>query len=272
MKHFSINWLIISGIVILLTACNQSNDKQSKDQNKAKIDKSEIEENLKDLSNPLPQPFEVYTMLEDIGASYSKDFMNSVSNVDRYISANSKAVNIGVYAADLGYAAIYAKKDDVSLYSKTLKTLVDELGVKLDYKGLTEEMSDENEISKDSLISIVSSLYYDTYSFLHKESEPSLAALMAVGAWTEGMYIATQISDDAYQNTKIVGIIFKQSSSLDGLIEFLDKFKDNEMVRSLLSDLSDLKSLFDATDGSLTEQQFAEITATIIEIRASILM
>ncbi|MBN1951242.1 MAG: hypothetical protein JW801_08555 [Bacteroidales bacterium] len=275
MKLISKHWIIISGVAILLTACNQSDQTKSEDKSQTMIDKSEIEEGLKDLSNPLPQPFEVYTMLEDIGARYLRDIMNPVSNVDNYVSAKSKALNAGVYAADLGYATIYANQDnqdDVNVYSKTLKTLVDDLGVKLDYAGLLENVNDDSEISKDTLVSIVSSIYYDAYTFLYRESESSLAALMAVGAWTEGMYIAANISDDAFQNTSIVKIIFQQSSSLAGLIDFVGNFKDDELISMLLADLEALKTQFDATDGSLSEQQFAEINTSIKKLRASILL
>ena len=126
------------------------------------------------------------------------------------------------------------------------------------YYDMNEKLAD-----KDSLIAFVSDTYYNTYSFLYKESSPSLSALMAVGAWVEGMYIATHISEDTYQNTEIIKVIYNQSKSLESLIAFVSKFQDDEMIASQLGALKKLKAMFDETDGSLTNEQLKNIITTI---------
>ena len=56
---------------------------------------------------PLPSSFEVTKLLVEAGASYILNLCNPVDNVNRYISLKSKALNLGVYGADLSYAATY---------------------------------------------------------------------------------------------------------------------------------------------------------------------
>jgi hypothetical protein len=271
MKLVTKSVIILSGIFLVAVSCRQAGRSEQVTTDQEMVQKSEIDEDLKEIVNPLPEPFEVYSMLEDIGASYLGKVLNPVDHADRYFSQKSKAVNIGVYAADLGYAATYNKQDDIKTISKTLKSLVDDLGISVDYSMLQDETAKAARIDKDTLIAVISDVYYDTYSFLYKESTPELSALMAAGAWTEGVFIATHISDDTFNNTDIVEIIYDQSKSLGSLIEYLEKFSKDEMVLSLTNDFKKLKEQYDATEGSLTKEQLEDITSTIETIRDSII-
>lgn len=268
MKHF----LIFIIALFLVGACKQAKQPssgQSTDQHK--LNKEEIKEGLKQVAYPLPEPFQVYNMLNDIGATYLGNIMNPVQNADKYFTDKNKAVNIGVYAADLGYAATYNNQVDFKAYSTVLKRLVDDLGVSVDYSVFQNDENKEKFSNKDTLVSYITNVFYDTYSFLYAESTPSLSGLMATGAWTEGLYITTHISKDTYNNSEMVKIIYKQGESLGKLIELLQKFDNDDMAKSLLNALTKLKGMYDATNGSLTEDQLKAITLAIENIRSSII-
>lgn len=49
---------------------------------------------------PLPTAFEVTNLLNKAGASYILSLSNSTSNVDKYFTEKSKAINLGIYGAD----------------------------------------------------------------------------------------------------------------------------------------------------------------------------
>jgi len=272
MKFVTKTLLVVSSIALLTTACRQSAQKSGEQENNLeKLEQEDIEQGLKDLANPLPEPFEVYGMLEDIGASYLGKVLNAPGNADMYFTQKSKAVNVGVYSADLAYAATYNKQEDVKTYSIVLKSILDDLGVSIDYVALQDEAMRQKLADKDSLIDYVSTVYYDTYEFLYKESTPSLSALMAAGAWVEGLYIASHISNDTYQNYEIVKIIYEQGASLGELIGFMEKFKEDEMVGSLHDAFKKLKVLYDETEGSLTRKQLDGIVTAIETIRDSMI-
>jgi hypothetical protein len=267
-RHF----LILLVALFIVTACKQgTKPASSQSSENQKLNKAEIKEGLKEVAFPLPEPFQVYNMLNDIGATYLGSVMNPVQNVDNYLKDKSKALNIGVYAADLGYATTYNNQADFKAYSTVLKSLVDDLGVSIDYSVLQNEENKEKFANKDTLVGFITNVFYDTYSFLYAESTPSLAGLMATGAWVEGLYITTHISKDTYNNSEMVKIIYKQGESLGKLIDLLKKFDNDDMAKSLLNALTKLKGMYDATNGSLTEPQLKEITTTIETIRASII-
>ncbi|MBN2487292.1 MAG: hypothetical protein JXB34_15055 [Bacteroidales bacterium] len=262
-------FLILVCSALFLPACKQSTDKLSDSEKGDKISQEEIQKSVEEVIFPLPEPMGVYKMLQDIGASYVGNVLNPAGSVSKYFKANDKAVNLGVYAADLSYAVVYEKKNDADAYTKIVKQLIDDLDIDIDYKSLTSDETKEKAANTDSLVKITSQVFYDTYEFLYSKSDPALAALMVNGFYVEGLYIATHISKDTYDNVEMVKIIYGQAKPLEELIKLNEKFAGNEYIKALQGTLLKLKELYDATDGSLTKEQLKAITSTIATIRES---
>lgn len=209
-------------------------------------------------------------MLEDIGANYVGNVLNPTELIEKYFTSNVKAANLGVYAADLSYATVYDNKDAIDSYTQALKILIDDLSIKIDYKNLISEETKQKTTNSDSLIKLTAEIFYDTYEFLYQESDPALAALMVNGFYIEGLYIATHISKDTYDNVEMVKIIYSQAKPLDKLIELNSKFSDNQYVSTLQTALNKLKAHYETSDGSLTKEQLDAITSTIGSIRSTL--
>lgn len=262
--------LSIIALAFVIVSCKQGSDSSSDADKGEKISKEEVLQGLEEALFPLPEPLGVYQMLEDIGANYVGSVLNPVESIDKYLVTNVKAVNLGVYAADFSYALVFENNDDIDSYSKIVKRLVDDLNIKIDFKILTSEETKEKVASSDSLAKVTADVFYDMYEFLYKESNPSLAALMVNGFYVEGLYIATHISEDTYNNVEMVKIIFNQSKPLEELIKLNDNFSDNQYIQTIQSSLKKLKQLYDSSDGSLTEEQLNSIKTTVEAIRESL--
>lgn len=251
----------------VLSGCKQSTDKSVESNTGDKLTQEEVAKSVEEVIFPLPEPLGVYKMLQEIGASYVGNAMNPVESVDKYYTSNVKAVNLGVYGADLSYATVYAKNDDSDAYTKSVKKLVDDLGIKIDYLKLTSEETIAKAENPDSLVSLTTGIFFDIYEFLHKESDPALAALMVNGFYVEGLYIATHISDDTFDNVEMLNIIYGQAKPLDELIKLNDNFADNQYIQTIQTALKKLKTLYDATEGSLNKEQLEEIKTSVTAIR-----
>ena len=98
-------------ITLILNGCTGKSPKSQQSQDKGTTTEEFTEsknEVLKEISDyPLPTSFEVTRLLIESGASYILDLCNKTDNVSKYISLKSKALNLGVYGADLSYAATY---------------------------------------------------------------------------------------------------------------------------------------------------------------------
>jgi hypothetical protein len=262
---------IVAATTILLMSCQGSN-KPSTDQQTVKdsLTKTEISKDVKEIVFPLPTPFEITRMLNDIGAKYVSSSLNPAEKADKYFTEKNKAINLGVYGADLAYAATYSQKQDVELYSKALKTLIDGLGINIDYSAMLSDNFKQKVNNKDTLTKIVTNTFFDTYKYLNEKSNPDLAIMMASGMWVELMYIATHISEDTYHNTDLVRIIVNQKDSYSKLLKLLNNRDTDKDIKELETKLLVLKPVFDKVESGLKENDYLLILKTIQSVRKSI--
>ncbi|MFW6227628.1 MAG: hypothetical protein ACOC31_05945 [Bacteroidota bacterium] len=260
--------------ILVIAGCNTANrDAQTTDtqEQATELNKQEIEANVEALVADLPTPFEFAQMLNEIGIRYVSEVLNTVNNVDNYFTEKSQALNLGVYSADLGYSTIYENQEDIRAYMEAVKTLLDELKVDVDYSFLMDENHKERMADKDTIVDVVTETFFEAYEFLNEKNSPELAALMAAGMWIEGVYIATHISDESFDNVDMVKLIYEQGNTLTPLIDLLNKFEGSNEVKDLATDLQELKAIYDRTEGSLTKEELQMIKNNIEKLRAKII-
>jgi hypothetical protein len=269
-KFIHKKWAIIIAAAIILAAC-QSGTKPAGNEIKAKdsLNMTEISKDVKDVIYPLPTPFEMTRMLKDIQAAYVSGSLNPANKVEKYFTEKSKAINLGVYGADLAYAATYDQKQDVKIYSKALKNLIDQLGINVDYSQMLSDKFKEKVNNKDTLTKIITNTFYDTYKYLNEKSNPDLAIMMVAGMWVEAMYIATNISEDTYHYSGLVQIIANQSESYTKLMKLLNSRNTDKDIKDLESKLEVLKPSFDKVKSGLMEKDYLLILNTIKSVRKS---
>jgi len=274
MKIYSIfrkvSVFFISTLLLIALGCRQQSTSPTEGQESGAIDKDQVKESVNEVIQHIPSPFELTAKLNKIGAEFIETSINPVDNIDKYFTEKDKALNLGVYSADLAYVSTYEIKQEVNLYADAVKKLIDQLNIKIDLAQLSSEETKEKIENKDSLALMMSNTFYDVYDFLNENSDPSLAALVATGLWVEGMYLAMQISEETFNNNEFVQIILDQKLSLEKLIELLDIFKEEERIAAYKNALIKLKEQYATTDGSLTLEQLKQIGQTIGSIRSGI--
>jgi len=260
---------LITSVVLLLTSCNMKR-KSSGDgpQDGAVLEKTTVEEKVREFVYPLPTAFEVTEMLNRIGAAYILTLSNPVSNVERYLTEKSKALNLGIYSADLSYASTYNQKQSVIDYMDVSKKLIDALNISGAISQDVIEQVEANQDNKDELVNIITNTFYDTYEYLNQANRGSVSLLVLAGTWVEGLYIVTHITENVYYNKEMVTIIMKQKASLDTLMELMQVAKDDPAVAETISELLPLYNTYLAVENdAITEAQVLFITKEIYRVR-----
>jgi hypothetical protein len=225
---------------------------------------------IKEVSDyPLPTAFEVTTLLVESGASYIIDLCNDVDNVDRYIDMKSKALNLGVYGADLSYAATYKQTQETMQYLDASARLIDELQVESFDEQLVKKV-EANIDNVDSLITLISDSFYRTYEYLTSNEQDELSILVMAGSWIEAMYITSQISIISADKKKIVDIINEQNTTLDKLLEVMDPVSENEMTADIFEGLVGLQKLYQDSEGELSDEALETLIQQTDELRTKI--
>lgn len=256
---------LIVAATMMLTACNSKKTKQSK---APEIKKENVEKEVREFVYPLPTSFEVAEMLNRIEASYILSLSNPVSNVDKYLTEKSQALNLGIYSSDLSYASTYRQQQETLDFMNASKALIDKLDISAALDGKLLEAIENNLDNKDELVNVISNSFYNTYEYLNKNDRAPVSLLVVSGSWVEALYIACHISDETFSNKEMVAIIMKQKEPLNKLMTVLEVHAANEDVKSTIDDLKILHEIYNSIDaGSITIEQLEAIEKNVAVLR-----
>ncbi len=231
------------------------------------------DEVVKEISDyPLPTSFEVTRLLIESGASYILDLCNKTDNVTKYISLRSKALNLGIYGADLSYAATYNQTQETMQFLEASSTLIDELQISTAFNQTLVDRVEANLDNVDSLITIISDSFYDSYKYLQENNQDKISILVLAGSWIEALYISTQITMVTKENNqKIVDIISDQEASLTKLIELMDPVKDDQVIKDIYINLASVKTLYDNASEPFSKKDLQDVLEEIEVLRNNII-
>jgi hypothetical protein len=263
-------WVFIFGILIILSGC-KSSKKEPAETTQPLEEKTAKEKVIVELSGyPIPTSFEIMKMINESGASYIYTLSNLADKVDQYITSKEKALNLGVYGADLSYAITYGMKQEAMLYLEASIILITEMGISTAFNVNYVQRIEDNQDDKDSLISVLSDSFIDTWDYLTENEKAIQAVLIASGSWIEGLYISTQIAINAPDNTHFLEIIASQKNSLHKLLEIIAPVKDDIDVFYIYNGLMDLSKIYEEIEEELTTEQFEQVLDAIELLRESI--
>jgi len=264
---------VFSGIfavaLLIISGCNTGAKKQDEaSEEKTKVPKEIVIEEL--AGYPIPDSYAITKLIYESGAPYILTLSNSAAKAGDYITHRDKVLNLGVYATDLCYATTYMMKQGTMNYLEASKILIDELGISTTFNISYAERIENNMDDRDSLITIVTDSFNDTWRYLVENEQDVLARLVVCGSWIEGIYITTNIASKARDSDAILIILAKQKNSLNELVSLLESVKNVEEVVDIYNGLYDLQGIYNDVGESLTPEQLDLISNRINALRAEI--
>lgn len=253
--------------VLVLNSCGTKQAKEAEE-----LETVTKEQAFEGVTNyPIPTSFEVIQMINKAGASYILSICNPVDNANKYFTEKAKAINLGIYGADLAYSTTYQMKQETMNYLKTSKKLIDELNISTGFNRQLAERVDANIDNKDSLILIITDSFYDSYKYLVENGKDNLSLMVITGSWIEGVYITSQIALTSRNNAEFIKIIASQKAPLSKLVELMQARSSEAEVAELMNSLKPVIDIYNGVQGdTLTNEQFQAIVENIAKIRNSL--
>ncbi len=241
----------------------------------------------------IPSPLQTAMLIQKSGAPYDKTILNTKDNMNQYSTDFSKALNLGIYGADLGYVSMYNKTQDATLYLIAVKKLSDALGVSGAFDTQTMERFNTNISNKDSMMVLVGLAYRAGDAFLKNNKRNDISGLILTGGWIESLNFAIVVNKTKV-NEDVRPRIADQKQALNSLIKLLSQFEAQTEYASLITELKDLSKIYDSieykyvfekpetdvaikattinshTDVTMTQEQVDQIAAKVESIRKKI--
>jgi hypothetical protein len=243
------------------------------------------------ISKNLPSPCEVPYLLESTGAEFNPSLVSNKDKASQYMGRREKAaLNLGVYAADVGYLAVYTKTQEAIDYIAAAKSLADNLTVVDGFDTRMIERFEKNIGNQDSLCRLIDSESKKVQKYLNTQNRTDVAALMLTGSFVEGLYISTGIIrtyppdfPKETRNTILAGlirVILQQEESVNELVPMVNQLQGSALITSLKDNLGKLQASYKAlniderlkTDpaGVISDQNLKDITSITEQIRNEI--
>ena len=221
-------------------------------------DKMEDSENQEDsIKNPdesifligdqifsIPSPVQTAFLIKDVGVPFNSDYVNPADNAMNYSSNFSKALNLGIYGADLGYLTIYEQTDGALRYLKSVRGLSKELGLEGAFDEKLADRFSSNIGNQDSMLVFVSDAYRNSDNYLKENDKNDVAALVLAGGWVESMYIAADAAFSS-NNPLLIERLGDQKKPLASLIAMLGQYNTDTDYEDLINELEDLYGIFE---------------------------
>jgi hypothetical protein len=211
-------------------------------------------------------------MLTELEVGFIIGISNPVENSKQYYTSAKRSMNLGVYGADLSYATLYNINQEVIDYMDAIRSLANELNMSKIYNAALYDSIKINFDYKDRLVKILTNAFNDTYAYMSENDQQTLALLVVGGAWVEGMYLTTHVSEAAYQVSGISKVLLEQKKSFELYLDLTKPYLEDAMVSDFVKTLDPIKNVYAKLGTSLTMQNIQDITEAISIIRNKVIL
>ena len=298
------NKLFTITIALILASCSSNTEEVvvNEPASESIQEESNNETAADNLFYQVPTPNELFAVLKNSNVAYNRENLSDVSNASNYLTKASKALNFGVYTADLAYVTSLGQMDDASKFFETVRSLSKDLEIEnaVDEVIMKRLQSNLENSNADSLFYLSNETYYNAYSYLEENDRRDVLGMIVVGGWIEGLNIILNLEPYS-EGSEVCQRIADQKLTLENLLIFTSTI-ENDQLAEIVGELSGIEEIFnyvsddvddtessesteftssESADGvmifgggesnSINEKQFNELKSIVLDLRTSII-
>ena len=203
-----------------------------------------------------PTPGELIAVIDEGRLSFDSDLLNPVENLSNYVDTKSRNLNLGIYMADMAYAAFFSKRTKVLNYLEVIGKLSNYLLISSNIKeNLVSDFTD-NIDNFDSIYHFTNVYYYDIMHELEANNNQNAMTLIISGAYFECIYIAMNLAGEYKENSPLIQKVAEQKFAFKNLVKSCELHKTNRNLAANLVYLKEIEKIYDKvilTEGTKRE-------------------
>ena len=275
MKLKTLSIPFFGAAVAFLISC-ESAEKPVAEQPKAEEQKEMDLADANAMLQEMPSPIEMAIIVKHSGGTYDPALLNALENVDNYVTSGKKAMNLGVYSADVGYTTLYKQTQETILFMNNIRKLSDAIGLSDAFDQETFDRVEANIENRDSLLHIITGAYEVGNEYLKENNRMNTSILMIASGWVESMYLASKVGGEEGPMDMVAARIAEQQMVLERITKSMAMVPNDPMVSELQGKLEALLTEFqkqelvsgDEENLAVDHARMAEIYTEIDTIRA----
>jgi hypothetical protein len=201
-------------------------------------------EAIEEIARNISSPVEIANLLQSLAVPFSPDYLASSIDANKQTTSFDKAFTLGILGADLGYLNMYEKTGSSIDILSSIRKLAEGIRVGQFFDFETIKRLSLNKSNLDSLLFLSIDSYTQIDKYLRENDRGQLSALMIIGVWIEGQYLATQVMTE-YPDPVLRDRIGEQKIILNDLIMLANPYCNRDPEFGILCrDLQDIKEKY----------------------------
>jgi len=201
-------------------------------------------EAIADISQNISSSVEIANLLQLLEVPYSQAYLASTIDANKQSTNFDKAIKLGILGADLGYLNMYEKtSSSIDLLSSIRKLAEDiRVGQFFDFEAIRRLA--QNKSNLDSLLFISIDSYTQIDKYLRENDRGQFSALLIIGVWIEGNYLATQMVSK-FPDPMLKDRIGEQKIIINDLLFLINNYKNRDSdFNELYNDLLKIQNVY----------------------------
>jgi hypothetical protein len=278
-----VNHLLLFGIgLFVITGCNNPNKTREEkgttsSGQKAYVevetfDAVKIKDQIVETIRKMPSEKEIATLLNEAGASYIFDLTVPPEQAEKFLTKADQSFGLGLYSFDLLYASVYNRGDVAVEISEVSEELIDELGLRNELISSRNHLGRirQNADNKDSLDYLVTQDLNHFHRQMSAGDQPDVYALSVIGSNVEALYILSQSTLLARNNSKMLAILGQQTERVKLVFTLLELMSGDENIEPYYEEFKPVVAIFEKNQ-RITEKELSEIATLMENFRRNIL-
>ena len=206
-------------------------------------------ESISQIYHLYPSPGEMLGIIDMAEMSFDEALLNPIGDSDKYLDTRSKTYNLGIYMADLAYAALFGRHEATLDYLEVVRDLSEEIRIN---RAVDEEMIEKaknNVEYLDSLYIISNEAFMNILSFCERNERSNTVVMLSAGAFTESLFLAVNLIDDHEDADALMQHLADQKYTFDNFMTFATSVKtDDPNVAATIEDLQKIHQIYNRID------------------------
>ncbi|MFO7844851.1 MAG: hypothetical protein R6V16_13655 [Bacteroidales bacterium] len=191
-----------------------------------------------------PTPDELLNVIEKEHLNFNNQYLNPVKNVNQYINTKTKNLNLGIYLADLAYAAFFTKRNQIAKYVDVISQTSDDLLISAETKARMKEDLIQNMDNLDSIYHLTNVYYYDIMQELEDNNSNSLMVIISAGTYIESIYLALSLVDKFSDENELIKQIAGQKNAFISLLNTSKLYEKDYNVKAIIPYLEQIIAVY----------------------------